>query len=238
MAEYVAYANCMDLLQLRGIGANKIEEDEFRAYLDRMSPNGNPKPENWQTFARTSGNYPVDKIIFGMISGGIDAEKGRIIDGFIQQKSTGTTLPYMILIYSGDLQSTPKKELLNYARQKITRKEFPTFRNATLELFSIEDLQINPLKFALQPTMRLLSNAETLALKKSLVSVIPEKEKPLEELLPILTFEGRIATWYGAFVDDVFFFHRSLEGDQAYYRVVRPGPPKVKGKGFKFSSME
>jgi hypothetical protein len=230
MEYYKAYLSGIELLALRGFTPNRsdhpVSQDAFENFLKESA-----SPENWKFFNRTSGNHPSQKILFGMTAAGIGKENANIITNYILTSGKRKNGPlHIFFIHGGDIQSAAQKDLSPYFLPKITRQEavvhFQT--NPVLEFFHVLKLQFNPMKFALQPEMRLLSDAEMTSLHQSLVAPIREKNKQLEDLLPILTAEGPIALWHGAFLNDVFFFHRTLEGDQAYYRIVRPGPPKMK----------
>lgn len=230
---YNAYSNAIDMLELRGFRREKnqgrILPGENFENIQKAIDNELNDPVKWHVYVRVEGNHPSDRILFGMTDRGLAKAEADTITAFIEKERTkvGGKL-HIVFVYGGDLQSTAKTQLATYSPPKISRAEAANYTNPILELFHALRLQFNPLKFALQPEMRVLSDEEKESLRESLVAPIQDKTKPLDDLLPILTIEGPIATWYGAFIGDVFFFHRSLEGEQAYYRIVMPGPPKIK----------
>lgn len=230
---YEAYKNCYALLSLRGFSPSKgneiVPEDRFEEKMESMTTS-----KGWIKFERNrDSNYPSPKILLGIVQGDIAMTESNLIEGYVldEKRKNRAGRAHVIIMYMGKLQSQAKKSLSQFSVPNITRREMNNYANPIVELFQVLEMQLNPLKFKLQPKMKLLTEQEKEHLLFSLLSPIKEKNKTLEELLPIITIEGPICKWYGAFINDVFFFHRTIEGEQSYYRIVRPSPPKTKKTG-------
>ncbi len=133
------------------------------------------------------------------------------------------TVNFIMVLH--DKTTIADKQLLVFAPSLVKRKDQVVVR-PTLEMFEMMEMQLNPLKFALQPKMyHITDEAIKEQLRLRLIRDIAKKETTLEELLPHLHFGNPIATWYGAKIGDVFRFDRSMGGFQGYYRIVMPKPP-------------
>lgn len=131
------------------------------------------------------------------------------------------------IIITNEITGPAASELRSLAPKPDKRLVLNENFSPSLEVLNFNDLQINPVKFCMQPAEIVLIKDELQKeeLRKHLVQAIIEKEKTLEELLPMIRFGRPLTLWYGAKVGDVFYFRREIGGLRPYYRIVVPEPP-------------
>ena len=237
-----SHENLYEMMALRGytpkIGSERVDNQTFFEQYDSWVTARKPELE-WLQF--DCPDEPDTRVAF--ITSKISAEQlkpgsiiayieGEVLNLKVIAKAnnlpqTRKNLSLNFVIVISEISAPAASELRSLAPKPDVRAVLNENFSPSLEVFNFNDLQINPVKFCLQPSEIILIKDETQKeeLRKHLVQSITDKEKLLEELLPIERFGRPIALWYGAKVGDVFYFRREIGGLRPYYRIVMPEPP-------------
>jgi hypothetical protein len=214
-AFYRAYLNAFDLLNVRGYRPMQGHQLRNPEEFEKLKKSWGEKDSFWILFVNDQED--VVKVAFpGKVD--VTASKELLQTALTKEKGKQGHLILIVDSITNDAMGT----FSTHERSKVPRsQEIP--RQAVIEVFTVSQMQINPLKFCLQPPyMRLLTLKEIESLHKSLVKAIPEKDKPLSELLPMIFFTDPVAIWFGASVGDVIY---SIDdNDIPYARYVRIDP--------------
>ncbi len=226
-----AYKHTYELLHLRGylpsVGSHQVDIQHFSDMKKKWDKSTNYP---WYIF-----NHPEDPDIHAVFAN----EKLNIasipkyiahIEAAQKQKNKSLDTPYrnrvvnFIIIYNEEITNNAMTELAKYSLSLDIRQNIIANRNKPMiETFDVYNMQINPLKFVLQPKIfHIKDEATKEQLRLRLIRDIAKKNSTLDELLPRLYFGNPIAAWYGAKIGDVFRFERSIGGFQGYYRIVVP----------------
>uniref|UniRef100_A0A6C0CI06 Uncharacterized protein n=1 Tax=viral metagenome TaxID=1070528 RepID=A0A6C0CI06_9ZZZZ len=248
---YKAYKNAFKMILLREYheigGRNPVEPEQFDTLRASHS-----ESRNWIHFQKTVDGV-VKSMYLAVATGDVNKEVANAVVSEManlggpvekssrgQKKTTSKSAPiHLVFVLSDDKSFTSDAKKIFADISFATRRNIPRSQGvipqSVVELAGIFSMQFNPMKFALQSKIVFITDEDMKEkLRQSLVRVMENKAAALDEILPFLSLEGPIARWYGAHVGDLFYFHRSLGGEQAYYRIVRPEMPgRDKGKAYK-----
>ena len=225
---YKAYKNAFKMMILRGYQTvnreSPVEAVEFETLRNKMGSS-----EGWIRFIRGK-----ESVYLAVATGSVSIHVARAVLDEMYKLGKRT---YLLYVHANDGFSNDAQKALSAcppSRNK-PRSESAIRSALTIELVSVDSMQFNPLKYGLQPAITLITDERAKeALRQGLVSVLDDKTTRLEDLLPLISVEGQICRWHDAHVGDVFYFHRTLGGEQAYYRIVRQEiHGRIKGKAFK-----
>lgn len=130
-----------------------------------------------------------------------------------------------VVIILGTTAYDAKHNLEDLAPNAIPRsRKDPRIAKYSIQNFILHnEFQASPLKSLLQSEMRMItSDAEKERLRLRLIRDDVDKGKQLLDLLPKIPMDDPVAKWYGAQVGDVFYYLRTIGGQNPYYRVVTP----------------
>jgi len=225
---YKAYKNAFKMMLLRGYQTVNHSPPVRAADFEELR-RGMASSDEWTLFIRGD-----ERVYLAVATGSVGIDLARSVIAEMCKLGQQT---YLLYVHANEGFSTDAKKALSACPSGRTepRANRAARSTLTIELVSVDTMQFNPLRFALQPVMTLITGEkEKEELRRSLVSVMDDKTARLEDLLPLISVEGPICRWHDAHVGDVFYFHRTLGGEQAYYRIVRQEiHGRVKGKAYK-----
>ena len=245
---FEAYLNAHELLKLRGYHPQAILTfPEFYALYSSWTQGGAPvkwfifqhdeEPDMHLAFItskiasdKSKGLDPKDVILY--IESNKTALKAKAMKSGIPLDTLGRKqLTINCIIVTGalknDVTNPAMQEFAQFAPKLLKRAELGEDFSPTLEVFTYEYLLINPTLFCLQPeNIRLITDeAEKEDIRRDLLNGQENKDRTLEDLLPIARFGRPLSVWFGARVGDVFWFPRTAGGVTPYMRIVLPEPP-------------
>ena len=254
---FTAYENVYDLMELRGYTPviPKLQFAEFFKLYSEWTSSGHSEPR-WFHFEHPSEPDTHVTIITASIGASAESFDPTNITRYIEYhkndlkskfKTTRdeavkagrpapiATRKQLVInaIVVVDKVTAPALQELNQLGPRLDRRaDMTTNSPPVLEVFNYSNLQINPIKFCMQPTeIELITDeARKEEIRLQLVRVSDDKTKTLEDLLPLARFGRPLALWYGAKVGDVFRFRREIGGLQPYMRIVMPEPPNLDDK--------
>lgn len=236
---FIAYQNVRDMLQTRGyvlIDGQNVPADDLQGFQEWYEVTWQGENSlSWIEFQHDvepdlrlalipreisqgpNGVSPDD--IIGEINSHDMEIKRR---GAVGEGRRDRTTDAIIIVDSVNNPSVPKLNIM--AAPILSRRELLNYLSPILEVFTCAQMQINPTKFCLQPDVQrhIKLEAEIEALRQHLIRSSTNKDRPIDEILPILRLGRPIAIWYGARVGDVFQFEREIGGSASYLRIVLP----------------
>lgn len=232
---HIAYTNLHALMKNRGFhplkGSEFVPIEKFKPVVENWESRTG---DVWLQFANPSGDS-VDVAFIGTI------EKS-VADGIVAYANSKTTEQGKLqrdahLIIVADVITSPALPLLiTFKRQPFERSQ--RVKIPRIELFTVKEMLINPLRCSRQPdVIRLItSEEEKEEIRRSLLAATDDKDKALGDLLPIIYFEKQLSVWFDAYVGDVFYFVR--QDGTPYFRIVKPDPQIEKLKSDKGSKVD
>jgi hypothetical protein len=225
---YTAYEHVFALMTNRGYvpaaGHEMVPFEEF----EELKESWKTEPSSlWIVFEDGSGEKDADghvKFVDVGFPGSVNKELSCTIYNHITSggsREYATRNAHAIIIMT-EMTTDAVKELSCLKKQAFTRSNDRL--NYRIEIFTVKQMQINPLLHSRQPlSMRLITDEdEKEQLRQTLVAASNDKNTPLADLLPIIYFDNPIAVWFDAYVGDVFYFTR--QDNTPYFRIVQPDP--------------
>lgn len=225
---YDAYVNTHALMRNRGYvpekGHEMVSFENFEELKDAWK---NDPSRWWIVFNDESGETDDDGNV-KFVDVGFPGVVGKtqscdIYKHITAGGSKGTALRNAhVIVVITEITNPAVAELICMKKQPFTRANDRL--NQRIEIFTVQQMQINPLLHSRQPpVIRLIKDEEEKEhLRQTLVAASNEKNTALDDLLPIIYLDNPIAVWYDAYVGDVFYFVRA--DGTPYFRVVQPDP--------------
>jgi hypothetical protein len=226
---YNAYVNTYALLAQWGFrpakGHEMVEVAKFPALEAAWQ---NKSQSLWVVFE----NDENDDFIDVAFPGEVNKELGTMICQHVASggsRGNAQRHTHVVLVIS-KLQPQAKPDLENLKKQPFTRLNYKLSNR--VDIFTVVDMQLNPLLHSRQPSIiRLITDEdEKEEIRVRLLSAAENKDLPLADLMPIIYFNNPIAAWYDAYVNDLFYFVR--QDGIPYFRIVKPDP-QIDGIGNK-----
>jgi hypothetical protein len=216
---YNAYVNTYALLAHRGYRPADGHEMVEIAQFARLEKSWQEKTNNiWVVFEK--GRLFID-VAF---PGDVDTKLANMFCEHITaggSRGTAKRNAHVILVVSS-VGAPAAPILANLKKQPFTRLNYK--ESPRIEIFTVLEMQINPLLHSRQPPVieMIIDEDEKEEIRSRLVAAAGARDEALENIMPIMYLENPLATWYDAFVNDLFYFVR--HDGMPYFRIVRPDP--------------